>query len=260
MKTIPCKRSVKKYYFKSMPKLLFRALLAMLPGSGLFAQEQPDTVIVVPIKTAPPANIYKLGSIKAGNNATQTHCDYEEVISEAKDKARAMGGNVVKITGLIAPALISKCYKIKADVYNAGPFRDSVIKQMKVLAPKPGLPRPHATLYLYRLKDTTAFTTAYYLHLNKDSVICKVKSSSYDEVYLYNEGPATIWAQTETRKELKLDVKNGEIYYIRCGLVKGSIRNVPVIELVDKHTGEAEFKKQAGKEKNSEVKYLQQVH
>ena len=45
-----------------------------------------------------PANAIKKGSIKVGNNATETHCDYEEVIAEAKREAKGMGGNIVKIT------------------------------------------------------------------------------------------------------------------------------------------------------------------
>ena len=243
-----------------MKKLLLLILLKLFTHENCFAQNEVDTIIVLPVKTAPPVHAQRTGHLKAGNNATQTHCDYEEVVHEAKDKARLMGGNVVKITELRPPALVSKCYKIKADVYYAPAFRDSVMAKMKVSAKQPSSTAPHATLRIYRLKDSVALATAYYLHLDGDSVICKVKSRSTATVNIYKDGPVTLWAKTEARRELKLDLKTGETYYIRCGLVKGSLRNIPVLELVNKQTGEAEYKAPQGKEKNTEVRYLQEIH
>jgi len=245
----------------TMKKLLFLVLLKLFTHEDCFAQIEKDTIIILPIKTAPPANSYKAGSLKAGNNATQTHCDYDEVIRAAKDEARAMGGNVIKITELIPPALVSKCYKIKADVYFAPAFRDSVLAKMNATAGEhAAITTPHATLRIYRLKDTVAFATAYYLHLDNDSVICKARSRWAEAINIYKEGPATLWAKTGARKELKLDIKTGETYYVRCGLVKGGLRNAPALELVDRQTGEAEYKEPKGNGKSAEVRYLQEIH
>ena len=244
----------------SMKKILSFAVIILLTRASLWAQTAQDTIVVLPVKIAPPANAEKLGTIRAGNNATETHCNYEQVLREAKDKARGMGGNVVKITELEPPAFISKCYRIKADVYSAGTFRDSVMKTITTTVGQNSVSAKHATLYIYRLKDTIMLATSYHLHLNNDSVICNVRSRSRDSVCIYTEGPLTLWAKNEEKRELKLDVKFGESYYIRCGLVKGGLRMIPVIELTDKATGEAEYRNGGKQKKDMGVKYLQEIH
>jgi hypothetical protein len=226
----------------------------------MLAQTGKDTVVVVPQKMQAPVNGAKIGAISIGNNATATHCDYEEVIAEAKNKAATMGGNVVMITELTPPAFVSKCYKIKADVYYAPGFRDSVVTQLKKQNTHKGATEPHATLFVYRLKDTIALAGSYYIRMNNDSVICETGSRSGDSLNLYKEGPVTLWAKKGERKELKLEVKFGETYYVRCGLVKDGLKQVPVIELMDKLAGAAEYTNQTRRKKNMSVKYLQEIH
>ncbi len=242
-----------------MIRLLLLALLQLFIYHNCFAQALKDTIIILPLKTAPTVTGHKIGHLKAGNNATQTHCDYEALVLDAKEQAAKMGGNVVKITELIPPALVSRCYKIKAEVYYAPSFRDSVLASLNAAPSEPATSAPHATLRLYRLRDTVAFSTAYFLHLDGDTIIGKAKSRWAQEIKLYKDGPVTLWAKTEARKELKLEVNAGETYYIRCGLVKGNLRNVPVLQLVDKKTGEAEYKLPEKSELNTDIKYLQHI-
>jgi hypothetical protein len=216
---------------------------------------QADSIVVLPVKMKVPDGANKLGSFTLGNNATETNCDYEALIRAAKEKAGTMGGNMVKITELIDPAFISKCYKIKADVYHV-----AQLPQYKLTTTDAPLNANYATLYFYRLKDTMAFVTAYNVHMNGDSIVCKVKSRSRDSVNVYSDGPVTLWAATERRTELKIDVKTGNKYYIRCGLRKGEIRMVPVLELVNNEMGKTEYEQERNHKKNMGVEYLQQVH
>ncbi len=241
-------------------KWFFVILLILAFPASLSAQSREDTIIVVPQKIPAPVNGLKLGAISAGNNATATHCDYEEVITEAKNKAREMGGNVVKITELAPPAFVSKCYRLKADVYYAPGFRDSMVKQITKPAAHPGIAEPHATLFIYRLKDTIALGGSYYIRMNSDSIICETKSRSGDSLNIYKEGPFILWAKKGGHCELKMDVKFGETYYVRCGLIKDGLKLVPVITLMDKATGAAEYNKEGKRKKNMGVKYLQEVH
>ena len=230
----------------------------LLFGGSMTALAQSDSVVFLPARATVPANAMKLGSIKAGNNATQTNCDYEAVVADAKDQARAMGGNLVKLTELIAPAFVSKCFKIKADVYHVDHMPDYRYKQ---IGSKNGADLPdHATLYIYRLKDTMLLGTSYHVHLNDDSVICTVKSKSRDSVTIYNEGTIKLWAATEKKAEVPIDVKFGRSYYVRCGLIKGEIRMVPVITIVDNDMGEREYGILKKHDKGNGVKYLQQMH
>ena len=242
-------------------KLLLWIILGFLAsGSTAFCQTALDSVIVLPVKMAAPADAKKLGTIKAGNNATATDCNYVELIQSAKEKAWKMGGNLVKITQLVAPAFISKCYKIVADVYFVKDIPDYKTAQPENIIRSDTQNRDYALLCVYRLADTLALEATYNLHLDKDSVICRVKSKSRDSVKIYRQGTIKLWAETEKRNDLQLDVKTGEVYYIRCGLGKGEIRMNPVLELMKRETGAKEFEKGGKKKKINEVKYLYDVH
>ena len=228
-------------------------------SSNLLAQT--DNIIVLPQNIAVPAEATKLGSIKAGNNTSAIHCDYDAVINEAKSKARAMGGNVVKITELISPVFIGKCYSINADVFLAKdisayhPAQPDSMSDLSAVT-------DYAILYVYRMPDTIALATSYNLHLNNDSVLCKVKSRSIDVVKIYKEGPATLWAKTEKRADVTLNVKFGEEYYVMCGLVKGELRMIPELQIRNKEAGIADLQKlnKKKRKKDMNVKYLQQIH
>ncbi len=242
-----------------MKSCTYLLILFLLCGSiPSFAQNAKDNVVVLPVRMAVPADAKKLGNIKVGNNATSTHCDYEVLIADAKDKARAMGGNLVKITKLIEPAFISKCYKIEAAIYAVNVLPDYHIQKAADNNAAVSEKQDYATLYIYRLADTLALEGSYHIHLN-DSDICTVKSKSRDEVKVYKEGPAKLWAKPEKEHGAKLDLKFGSVYYVRCGLIKGEIRMVPVIEVVDNTTGAKEYGAQKNK-KNMKVTYLNQVH
>ena len=242
-------------------KLLLWIILAFLSsGSAALCQTAPDSIIVLPVTMAAPADARKLGSIKAGNNATATDCDYVELILSAKAKARKMGGNLVKITQLVAPAFISKCYKIEADVYFVKDMPGYKPAQPEKSINADKLNPGYALLCIYRLADTLALEASYNLHLDNDSVICRIKSKSRDSVKIYRQGTINLWAETEKRTDLKLDVKNGEVYYIRCGLGKGEIRMIPALELMNKETGAKEFEKGGKKKKINEVRYLYDIH
>jgi hypothetical protein len=242
---------VKLPFFLIIPLFLFGGITA-------FARSSNDSVIVLPVKIPAPAAAKKLGTLKAGNNATQTHCDYEAVIAEAKSKARAMGGNIVKITKLIEPAFISKCYKIEADVLFINELPAYQVQKADDNLPAAGQ-QGYAMLYIYRLADSVALQGSYNVHLD-DSVIATAKSRSRDSVKIYKEGAVVLWAETEKRKELKLNVKLGQTYYIRCGSVKGEIRMIPVMEVVDNNTGALEYGKLAKHKKDMKASYLNQIH
>ena len=208
---------------------------------------------------AAPANGLRIGTITSGNNATETHCDYEEIVTELKDKARAMGGNVVKITELAPPAFVGKCYKAKATVYAAPGYRDSVKKQINSRQAEVMQAGPHATLLIYRLKDTITMAGSYYVHLG-DSVISETRSRSGDSVSIYKTGVVGLWAKKGGRRDIKIDIRAGETYYIRCGIVRGGIKLVPVLEQVDKAIGAAEYKDKVNHKRESGLRYMQEVH
>ena len=176
----PCN---KKSYFHRMKKgaVLWVILVLLMGHFGGFAQGNDDTVIYLPMKMQIPGNAIKKGHIKAGNNATDVNCDYEGVIAEAKSKAIKMGGNIIKVTALIPPAFISKCYRIEADIYYCSDRKDPVF-QRKAKAGIVESPGNYVLIYIYRLKDTTMLAPSYNLHLNDETVLCYVRSRSRDSI------------------------------------------------------------------------------
>ena len=242
-----------------MKAACFVLLLTVICSFSAFAQNAHDTIVVLPIKMTVPDNAVKKGSIKAGNNATETHCNYEDVIASAKEKAGNMGGNIVKITQLIPPAFVSKCYRINADVYYS-PTLPKRAHPETTNSPKAGTPANYAVLYIYRLADTMMMAPSYHLHLNGDSAISFVRNKSRDSVIIYKEGPVLLWGKTQNRTELKLDVKFGEKYYIRCGLKGSQFSMTPVIEQVDANTGAIEYARSKSRKKEQSAKYLQEMH
>ncbi len=246
-------------YFHIMKPACFILLLTFICSFSVFAQNAQDTIVVLPIKMEVPGNAVKKGSIKAGNNATDTHCNYEDVVASAKEKAGKMGGNIVKITQLIPPAFVSKCYRINADVYYS-PTPPKMANNQTTGNAQAGKPAGYALLYIYRLADTIMMAPSYHLHLNGDSAICFVRNKSRDSVKIYKDGSVLLWGKTQHKGELKLDVKFGEKYYIRCGLKGTQFSMTPVIEQVDANTGAAEYSRSKNRKKEQSVKYLQEMH
>lgn len=71
--------------------------------------------------------INALGSFEIKDGGFSLDCSYDRVKNIAKNKARSIGGNAVKITEHKLPDLWSTCHRIKFDVYNL----DSIIDFQK---------------------------------------------------------------------------------------------------------------------------------
>ncbi len=106
-----------------------------------------------------------------------------------------------------------------------------------------------ATLFVYRPKNAL-FGPTYDMHVDDSEMtgklfIKKVKGNTYREIKIYSEGEHAFWAKTlEEKVSVKVDIKFGKVYYLRCGFAQGVIRNRPKLEFVDQSEGEREYKKQ----------------
>jgi hypothetical protein len=93
----------------------------------------------------------------------------------------------------------------------------------------------YALLHIYRQSMTGALIK-YDLHLD-DDVICHVSNNWKETIKIYKEGLSTLWARTESKAELPIDIQLGEEYYIRCGIKMGIVVGRPQLELVDSTKG-----------------------
>ena len=100
----------------------------------------------------------------------------------------------------------------------------------------------YALLHLYRPKSMVGMAISYNLQLG-DEVVFRVKNNSKTTLKVTSAGLKTLWAKTETRTELPVNVKLGQEYYIRCGLGMGAFVGRPKLEQVDSQRGKAEFSK-----------------
>lgn len=91
-----------------------------------------STITVFNVNDKVPGEPQKLGSISIGDTGFTTNCNYDKVISLAKEEARKAGGNAIKITEHKEPNFWgSSCHRIKADILRlaASPNRDAVTER-----------------------------------------------------------------------------------------------------------------------------------
>lgn len=118
-------------YPKSTFLLLFTCLLMGCSPKVLTditgsrpALDAYSTQLVFLLNENLPENLEKIGMVKIGDRGFTMGCDFPAVIALAKEEARKMGGNVLKITEHKTPNLVtSSCHRITADVFYLNDIR-----------------------------------------------------------------------------------------------------------------------------------------
>lgn len=222
---------------KSFYHILF-SFLYIIFGSfttHINAQQKSITlneIIVLKKDASVPPDAVKVGSVKMGD-AMRFSCGYEKTLTSLKEKAAELNGNLIKLTKIKQPDFYSTCYRMWADVYqikdtegwahNEQVKKDSLVKS---LIPEDAR---YALLYVYRPQSSYGFAVNYNVHI--DTTELRMKNGKGYMVKLPVEGPLTIWTRTEKKKELTLDVKFGQVYFVRCGVQMGVVVGVPSMEL-----------------------------
>ncbi len=236
--------------------LSFFALICVLTGCNPKVTTQivkslPETdkyqgVEVIELNQEVPKNVEIIGRVKVGDTGfTMTsNCTYYAVVEKAKEEARKMGGNMIKITEHKLPGM-STCHSITALVLHMGNTDTQLFlsENPKEIMTKPSTTRDtnYAILNIYRFNERGGvFSPSYNLNLG-DSVICRVKRDYKKTVKIKSSGSTTLWAQTETKSEIPITLEQGKTYYVRCGTRGGIQVGRPTIELVDNETGKYQF-------------------
>jgi hypothetical protein len=201
-------------------------------------------VLVVDVRHLPPDSCALIGTLKINNSVFLTDCGYDDLINDAQAAVRKAGGNVLKITEVLEPDVRNSCYRIKANILyctnlagvmaKLNTIEDSITKSKL-----PGNPN-YALLYLYRPEVPDGYLREYNIHLN-DSIIWRVKNNSRFEIKLQKKGINALWAETEARDSVLIDVRFGEEYFLKCTLKMGVIIGRPDMELISKEQGRYEF-------------------
>jgi len=103
----------------------------------------------------------------------------------------------------------------------------------------------YALLYVYRPRNFVGSIMSYKLKVSngtyKEMVVGSVKNNMKFVVKLYQEGPTEIYAQTEAKTVVKLNVKFGSSYYLKCGISMGAFVGRPALDLIYPAQGELDY-------------------
>ncbi|MDR3340665.1 MAG: DUF2846 domain-containing protein [Candidatus Symbiothrix sp.] len=142
--------------------------------------------------------------------------------------------SIMMVLMLAAPLLLTSCGSKKAASDSYGNIEQQT--------PEYELTDDCALVHIYRPGSMVGMAVSYTLNLD-DEKIFRVKNKSKTTIRFTSGGAITLWAKTETKAELSMDIQLGEEYYVRCGVGMGAFVGRPKIEIVDNETGQIEFNK-----------------
>ena len=156
-----------------------------------------------------------------------------------------------KILALFSAIIFINCI-CHAQIDSTKKTADSITSKVKPIVQKdtvvtktPADTPNYSLLYVYRPKDFVGAMLNYDLKIvnshYKDSVVCRVKNNSKFKISLYQEGKTELWAKTEAKKSVFIDVKFGQKYYIKCGIDLGFFVGRPELILVEPSQGAIDY-------------------
>jgi hypothetical protein len=98
----------------------------------------------------------------------------------------------------------------------------------------------YAILYIYRAKSKKISFASFTINVN-DSAVCKIKSNERYTIKIYKFGATNLWAKSESRSDLTVNVQMGKEYYIKCKVKKGFAGEVPNLVQIEPEIGKTEF-------------------
>lgn len=200
-----------------------------------------------------PASVEKIGVVKIGDSGFTTDCQFASVVDKAKLEARKVGGNAIKIIEHKLPGMDgSSCHRIQAAILRIENF-DQTATAAQAPVDSTLLNADYALLHIYRNASHYGSLISYNLYLG-DSIICRVSNRSRTTIRTKKDGLNTLWAKTEAKVELPINIKLGQEYYIRCGIAPGLLTGRPSLEIADSYSGKLEYDALAKKDKKKAKK------
>jgi hypothetical protein len=80
------------------------------------ALKSADDVKLIELDAKAPPQAEVIGSVYIGDNGMSANCNYAAVTAIAKEEARKIGGNAIKITSHRYPDIVSSCHQISASI------------------------------------------------------------------------------------------------------------------------------------------------
>lgn len=210
-----------------------------------------EVVVVYGVNEETPSNSEVIGFVRIADSGFTTDCNWNVVVEKAKLEARKAGGNAIKITLHQPPSMLgSTCHSITATILRTeSSFSKPNSISSDSMKHDTKIGSNYVLLHVYRLNEQGPLI-GYDLHLG-DSAIFMVGKQSLKTIRISHEGPIKLWAKTDSRSEISLNVRKGSEYYIRCAI--SGISKRPVLELIDSNTGRREFQSINTNEANKHI-------
>ena len=237
---------------KKLVLVLFISVLlascgSMKPKTTLINASKPlppeTPVVVLNVTDEVPKEALKLAEIKLLDNGFTTKCKWDYVIPIAKNEARRLGGNILKITKHIKPSWNSSCDQIYADVYKIDDLKKLERKTINNNEKEIDSTKSYAIIHFYRPSSMGA-AIGYNVFLNdKSHKLTRLKNNSKESVIVTSFGPQKIGASTEKKEEIELNIQPGREYYIEGTITYGALIGRPALRVVANNLGKKEYLK-----------------
>jgi len=102
-----------------------------------------EPIYILDVNEPLPSQSELVGSVNIGDSGFSSNCGYDKVLSLVKDNARKSGANIVQISKVFVPNLMtSSCYRMRTNIYrNFNKESLSKIKSYAETANKSQLPK-----------------------------------------------------------------------------------------------------------------------
>lgn len=206
----------------------------------------PETeILIVNQNEKVPADSEFIGELKIGDSGFSTDCGYSKVINDAKESAKKSGANLIHLTEVKKPNLASTCYRIKAKLYrNLNREVLANLSEKGSFENQSRLPSDaeYAVVYFYRPKNYTGSFIGFKIRMDDETVIGRVRNGEKFEYKTTDFGEHEFWGKTESKGSVKIDIKKGQEYFVRCGISIGIGVGRPEIYVIENELGISEYK------------------
>ncbi len=206
--------------------------------------EYATVVTLYPTQKSPSTD--KIGTFRVGERGMTVGCTYDIILRMAQADARAKGANIVHIEKIKEPSGGSSCFTFLGSYYKTPDiyqFQDS-LKAIEDAITREVFKddSSYALVHVYRPRSSFGWAINYKLHQDEEEIF-KIKNGTYETIRIDKPECYRFWASTETMTEIKLCIKGGEEYFLKCGVDLGAFIGRPRIILVDKSLGRSETEK-----------------
>lgn len=181
----------------------------------------------------------KIANLEIGETGFTSKCDYEDVIKQAKLKAKEFGANVVKVTKHKYPEGIrSGCHKIDVDLF----FTENITELEKnhPQNQQKNESWEYSLLYIYRMHGY-GNETSFDLYLDNKK-LHTIPNSFKTIVKIPKEVIQKLTAKTSNyQTELSINFENGNEYFLECEVTLEPMLNAPRLKLKDYQIGKHIF-------------------